>query len=355
MTIVVASKLEQLVKSIFVSVGSSGGEAQTIARHLVEANLVGHDSHGVQRVGQYVGWVQAGQVTPNVEIEVKKVGESQMLIDGKFGYGQVVGEKAVQTGIDAAHTHGLAMVGLRNCGHLGRIGDWAQMAADAGYISIHFVNSNGFSMLVAPFGGSDRRLGSNPIAIGIPREAGRHIILDMATAKVAEGKVQVAKNKGEELPEGIIIDANGNPTQDPQKLYDDPPGAILPLSPGHKGFGLSVMCEILAGALCGGGATRPDNPHATRFANGMLSIYIRPTEYTELNIFESEIQSFIDWVSASPPAKDSNGVIMPGESEYNTKKDRLINGIPLDETTLKNLVTVGKSLGVSRTILNNLA
>lgn len=340
-------QLKKIISAIFEKAGSSGVEAETISKHLVEANLVGHDSHGAIRVPQYIGWLREGKVFVNKKIIIDRQTESLAVFDGQFGFGQVIGEQAVHLGIEMAKKQGMAMVGLRNAGHLGRIGDWALQAADAGFISIHFVNSNGFSILVAPFGGSDRRLGSNPITISIPKKNGRHLLIDMATAKMAEGKIRVAKNSGHQLPPDTIIDGLGKATCDPNKFYSEPRGAILPLSPGHKGFGLSVMCEVLAGALTGGGTTRPDNPNASKFANGMFSIYIDPDRFCENANFLKEIDLFVDWVTASPKSEDGTGVLMPGEPEYNTKEQRLLDGIPLDEETVKQICDTARLVGLT--------
>ena len=170
------------------------------------------------------------------------------VVDGQFGFGQVMGEQATKLGIDKCSRQGVAVVALRNSGHLGRIGDWAEMAAHAGKVSLHFVNTSGGGILVAPFGGSERRLSANPIAAGVPVEGGPPIILDISTCTIAEGKIKVAFNKRANVPDGCILDGEGNPTNDPTSFYATPPGAILPFG-GHKGYGLSVIAEVLAGAL----------------------------------------------------------------------------------------------------------
>src|SRR5437899_1614176 len=240
-------QLRALTTSIFTAAGCAESEAACISRHLVEANRVGHDSHGVIRVPSYVEWLRAGKVLAGQTMEVVFENDAVAVVDGRFGFGQSIGEQAMDLGIDKAARHGVAVVALRNSGHLGRIGDWALMAAEAGKLSLHFVNTSGAGILVAPFGGINRRLSANPIAAGVPVKEGAPIILDMSACTIAEGKIRVALNKGVPVPDHCLIDAEGRPTNDPKVFYGPPPGAILSIA-GHKGYGLGVIAEMLAGA-----------------------------------------------------------------------------------------------------------
>ena len=195
-----------------------------IAHYLVDANLVGHDSHGVIRVPSYIDWLRAGKVLANQALKIVFENDVIAVVDGQFGFGQVMGEEATKLGIEKARRQGVAVVALRNSGHLGRIGDWAEMAAAAGMVSLHFVNTSGGGILVAPFGGTQRRLSANPIAAGVPVENGPPIIVDISTCTIAEGKIKVAFNKGAKVPEGCILDSEGRPTDDPKAFYASPPG-----------------------------------------------------------------------------------------------------------------------------------
>jgi len=337
--------LKALTAAIFSNTGSGGAEAEAIARHLVEANLVGHDSHGVIRVPAYVQWVGEGKLVPNQSISVAFENDSVAIVDGNSGFGQVIGEQAVDLGIDKCRTSGLAMVGLRNAGHIGRIGDWAIRAADAGLVSIHFVNTSGGGILVAPFGGTDRRLSANPIAAGVPLPGRRPIVVDMSTCVIAEGKIQVARNKKEQLPEGAVLDGKGKPTRDPEKFYADPPGAILPIA-GHKGSGLSLICEVLAGALTGGGSTHPDNPTAKRLVNNMLSILIDADSLTGASAFAADVKRLKAWTKASPPIEKGGEVLLPGEIERRTRADCEKNGIPIDDVTRAQIAGAAEAVGL---------
>lgn len=340
-------RLQDYVAAIFRAAGSDAGEADIIAAHLVEANLAGHDSHGVMRVYKYVDWVKAGQVVPNRHATLVTDRGAMVLVDGDFGYGQVIGKEAMAIAAERAKAHGFAAVSIRNAGHLGRIGAWAEQLADAGLASFHFVNTSGFGILVAPHGGSDRRLSANPLAAGVPVAGGRPLILDIATSVVAEGKIQVTKNKGEMLAPGLVLDGAGRPTTDPAAFYADPPGAIFPFG-GHKGSGLSFFCEVLAGSLSGGFASNPKSPTAGRLVNNMLTLAFDPAAFGGSEFFAADIDRLVAWTKASPPIEPGGAVFLPGEVEDRTRAERGRDGIPIDGGTFAKIVAAGESVGVPR-------
>jgi uncharacterized oxidoreductase len=342
MTPVAHEPLQRLVASIFARAGCDAAEAECVARHLVRANLVGHDSHGVIRVPAYLKWLREGKLVANARPEVVFESEAVAVVDGGSGFGQSAGEFAVRLGVAKAEAQGVAVVALRNSGHLGRVGDWPEMAAEAGMVSLHFVSTSGFGLLVAPHGGTDRRLSANPIAAGVPVEGGRPIILDISTCSIAEGKVRVAFNRGEAVPEGCVIDAGGNPTTEPAVFYADPPGSILPFG-GHKGYGLSVITEVLAGAFTGNGCGDPSTPTVS---SGMLSVMLDPGRIPRSMPFGAEVRRFVAFVKAARPATPGGSVLMPGEVEDRTLERRLREGIPLEDVTRGQLLECARSLGV---------
>jgi uncharacterized oxidoreductase len=342
---VAPDNLRQGVRAIFARAGSDAAEARAVGDHLVEANLVGHDSHGVIRVAKYMDWLKQGHVLTNRHVKTLRDDGVLLMLDGQFGYGQAIGLEAMRLGIDKAKKYGVAVMALRDAGHLGRIGAWAEMATEAGLVSLHFVNSSGFGMLVAPHGGSDRRLSANPIAAGVPIANSAPMILDMSTCIIAEGKIQVARNKKEKLPEGAVLDGKGKPTRDPEEFYATPPGAILPIA-GHKGSGLSLMCEVLAGALTGGGSTHPDNPTAKRMVNNMLTILIDAGNVAGSSAFAADVARLKAWVKASPPIVPGGEVLLPGEIERRVRADREKNGIPLDDATRAQIAKAAADVGL---------
>lgn len=341
-----ARATEGFVASIFAATGSEAEEAAAIASHLVEANLRGHDSHGVIRVHKYVAWLEAGEVVANRHVTIAVDRGPMVVADGGFGFGQVIGREAMELAAERCRRFGLAAVAIRNSGHLGRIGAWAEQLAATGLVSVHFVNTSGYGILVAPHGGTDRRLSANPIAAGAPGPGGAPLVLDIATSATAEGKLQLARNKREMVAPGLILDGRGRPTTDPEAFYADPPGAILPFG-AHKGSGLSFFCEILAGALAGGGSSHPQNPTAHRLVNNMLSLAFDPAAFGPEDVFAADVARLVEWVRASPPVTETGEVLLPGEAEARLRAERVAEGIPVDEETWRQLAETAAQLGVT--------
>jgi uncharacterized oxidoreductase len=339
-----AATLGELVAGIFAAAGSAREHARTIAEHLVGANLAGHDSHGVIRVPQYLQWQRDGIVIANRTGRVAADHGALAVIDGEFGYGQVIGETAVREGMARAGKYGVALIALRHAGHLGRIGAWAEQAAARGLVSLHFVNSPGKGGIqVAPFGGRERRLAPNPLAIGMPRAGGPPLVLDITTSVVPEGKVRVALNRGAQLPEGAAIDAAGNPTRDPAAYYGPPPGALLAMG-GHKGSGLCMMVDLLAGALTGGGSS---DPRVSGRGNNMLSIYIDPEHLSGRAALDDAAADLAAWVRSATPIAPDGEVLVPGEMEARCRRERSANGVPLDATTWGQISEAAAALGLA--------
>ena len=341
-----ASELRAFVADVFRAAGSDDDEAHIVGDHLVDANLAGHESHGVIRITKYLNWHAKGMVIANRHAVIVRESPCNAVIDGQFGYGQVIGREAMAIATAKAGQSGLCAVAIRNSGHLGRIGAWAEQVARAGFASIHFVNTSGFGMLVAPHGGTDRRLSANPIAASAPGPSGGPLVLDISTSAIAEGKIQVAKNHGEQLPPGCTIDSEGRPNQDPAVFYGPPVGALLPIG-GHKGYGLSVFCEILAGALSGGQTTNPANATAGRLVNNMLSLVFDPQAFCGAEAFSAEIVRLAEWVKASPPAVSGDEVLLPGDVERRTRARLERDGIPLDAVTRQQIAGSVRALDVT--------
>jgi uncharacterized oxidoreductase len=336
-------RLKGLVSSIFAAAGCKPPEHERIAHYLVEANLVGHDSHGVIRVPIYIQWLRAGKVLANQQLRVIFENDVLAITDGQYGFGQTVAEHAIKLGLGKVRRQGVAVVALRNPGHVGRVGDWAEMTARDGIISLIYVNTSGMGILVAPYGGIERRLSANPVAAGIPIKGRQPIIWDISTSTIAEGKIKVALNKGVPVPDNCIIDSEGRPTTDPKVFYGPPPGAILPFG-GHKGFGLGMVAEVLAGALTGNGCSSP--ARADRLTNGMLTILLDPKAFQAEQAFADEVNRFIDYAKSSPKVSVDGEILMPGEIEERNRVRRKRDGIELDETTWGQIQATARSLGV---------
>src|SRR6476659_6120511 len=323
MVTVQVQRLIDFVAEVFSRSGSSPEEARRIATYLTTANLTGHDSHGVIRVPVYIRWKKMGSVVPDQTVERVVDTPSLAVVDGRFGYGQTVAPQAVRIGIEKCKASGLAAVALRNAGHIGRVGDWAEMAAAEGLVSVHFVNAAG-SVLVAPYGGVERRMSTAPYCVGIPRQGQGPIVLDFATSIVAEGKVLVASGRGK--------------------------GAIRAFGE-HKGSGLAFICELLGGALTGTGATGPNR----RFANGMFAIYVDPKVVDTSNFFDGEISRYVTYFKDTKPAAGIDAVLIPGEPEAKMRAERTRNGVPLPEDTWAAIVNTAREVGVSEASIQRAA
>jgi hydroxycarboxylate dehydrogenase B len=332
-----AAELRATVTRIIEKAGSLPAEAAQVADNLVMANLSGHDSHGVGMVPRYVDAVLEGGLKPNTGIKVTLDGGAMLGIDAQQGYGQITGVQAMELGMARARQHGSCIMALSRSHHLGRIGHFAEMAVAQGLVSLHFVNVIS-RPVVAPFGGGDGRFGTNPCCIGIPMGAQAPYVLDFATSRVAQGKMRVAYNKGEQVPEGYLIDEHGRPTTDPGVVVrsQGPLGALMTFGE-YKGYGLAVACELLGGALTGGGTWHQQADDRRAVLNSMLTILIDPAKLGTQQALAQEAQAFADWLRASPCAPDSAGVQLPGEPERAARARRAQEGIWLDDATWQEI------------------
>lgn len=333
--------------------GSNFREAGLIADNLVLANLSGHDSHGVGMMPQYLAAAKEGRLITNQTARVVKDAGAVLTVDGGMGYGQVIGHEAIEMAVRRAREHGVCVLAIRNSHHLGRIGHWGEQCASAGLISTHYVNVVNRPPLVAPHGGSDARFATNPYCAALPGPGGESIVLDMATSKIAMGKVRVAMNKGEETAPDTLINSNGGPTRDPRVMFSTPMGAILAFG-GHKGYGLAVIAELLAGTLSGGGTVRDQNWGRNTITNNMLSVVIDPAALGGADTWRDEADAFIAWVKASPPGEGSDGVLVAGEPERATRRARA-GGIPVDQVSWQEIVAAGASVGFAAAETRKLA
>lgn len=347
--VVPATQLRSLMSEILRGMGCEEKEAAEVADHLVEANLKGHDSHGIGMIAHYTSNFHAGKLHPNKHARLVRHDGPFAVFDGDMGFGQVIAREAMDWAIMTARAGGIAIAGLRNTHHIGRVGTYGEHVAAAGLVFVGFVNARTGPPFVAPFGGSDGRMSTNPICIAIPGADGTApIVLDFATSVVAMGKVRVAYNKRQQMPEGYLIDAKGQPTTNPGVLWPDrSQGAILPFG-AHKGSGLALVCELLAGALLGGGSNQPEHVRDVAIINSMFTFVFDPARMNELPAFHHEMQAMIEFAKGSPPSNPDEPVLVAGEPEIISRERRLREGIPIDSNTWRELTESAASLGVSR-------
>jgi len=336
--------LRAYAAAIVRAAGSAPAEAETVAAQLVEANLRGHDSHGVGLLPDYVRNVKAGTLRPNQSAVLVKETDTLAVVDGHHGYGQVIGGQAMDIGIAKAKRSGTALVAIRHTHHLGRIGHWAEQCCAAGLASIHFT-SVASNAAVAPWGGSDARLGTNPFTCGVPVQGDEPVILDMATSRLPVGKVRVAHNKGKTIIDGALIDAQGRPTNDPGVYFTPPRGTLLPFGE-HKGYALGLIVELFAGALTGGGTISRGEGAPKGIINNMFSVIVDPAALGTARAFYDEVDAMVRFAKASPPGPGTEAVLVPGDPERRARRERLAKGLPIDAGTWKVVAEAARSVGV---------
>ncbi|MDR6772834.1 malate/lactate/ureidoglycolate dehydrogenase [Azospirillum sp. BE72] len=339
-----ADRLAEAVRRLLRAAGSEAEEARVVADHLVEANLRGHDSHGVGMLAMYMPAIAAGLLRPNQHATV--IGESGpfLSVAGGSGYGQLIAREATDLAIQRARRDGLAVLSLRDSHHIGRVGSYGEQCSDAGLVAMAFVNVV-TRPAVAPHDGTRPRLGTNPICIAIPAtQATPALILDFATSAVAVGKCRVAMGKGQEMAPGLLLDSQGEATRDPGVMFRDPSGALLPLG-GHKGFGLSLMCDVLAGALASAMPGTPSHQDSGRVMNNMFAIVFDPARGGNAQ-WAADLDDLVAYIRDTPTAPGADSIQLPGEPESRTRRQRLAAGIPLDGATLAMLDSLGRERGV---------
>lgn len=334
--------LQRAIAAVFRAVGAAADHAETIARHMVGANLAGHDSHGLQLLPTYVGRVQQGDIVPDAPYEVLDETPTSARVDGHWGFGQVVSERAMALAMEKAQGANVAAVTVVRQAHVGRVADYPLLAARSGLIGIMFCDSGRTAKQVVPFGGRESRLGTNPLCIALPSDLEAPIFIDMATSAAAANKMAVYRSRGQQLPPGWIVDRDGNPSTDPDDFATG--GALLPLGggQGHKGYGLGFMVEVFTGLLTGlGFGVDPSGRHN----DGSLMLVLNPSAFRPAEAFRAEVAAFARYVKETPPAPGFSEVFYPGELEWRSEQERRRHGIPMEESTWSTVVRTADSLG----------
>ncbi len=344
--IIFPEPLTKLVAAIFERMGSPRDEAELVAGSLVKANLMGHDSHGVGLVSTYVRHYREGLLKPGTPVDLAKDDGAILMFDGKRGFGRRVGGEAMDAAVERCRDTGVVLMTLRNAHHIGRVGAYGEIAQAAGFISLHFVNVVDHIPSVAPWGGGEARFVTNPVCIAVPgTEATPPTLLDMATSRVAMGKARVALSKGQQMAPGLMIDANGRPTTDPAVMYADPRGALLPFGE-HKGSGLALMCELLAGGLSGGGTIQPENPRLHSIINNMFSVIVDPERLVDIDWLRAEIDATVAYVKSAREGEAGKPVIVAGDPERARTAERTADGIDINDEAWEEMLAAAVGLGL---------
>jgi uncharacterized oxidoreductase len=299
----------------------------------------------VIRVVQYVQALKGGRVKAGQKIRVVREADASAVVDGGWGFGQTVCHQAMELAMEKAAKRSVAVVEMFNSSHIGRLGEYVEATAKADMIGIVMCNNHGGGLLQHAFGGIDARMSPNPIAVGFPTGGDYPIVVDLTTSVVAEGKIRVKRNLGESLPEGWVIDAEGNPTTDPAKFYGPPRGAILPFGgiSAHKGYALSVVVDVLSGALGGAGCSREGGASG---GNGVFIMALDIGAFTGRDKFQEEMQTFISFLKGSKLMPGFDEVLMPGEMEARMRQQKEADGVPIDDETWRQICETGKDVGV---------
>ena len=340
-----AERLGEIGRALFVAAGTPPEEAEIVVRHVVNANLAGHDSHGVIQIPTYIERIKVGHIVPGAPWKIVQESPTTTVVDGHWGFGYVVNERAMRLTIEKAQKSNVAAATVFRQGHIGRLSSYTQMAAQAGMIGLITADSGRSPKAVAPFGGREARLGTNPISIAIPSDLEAPLYLDMATSAAAAGKIALAVARNEPVPDNWVIGKDGRQTNDPRQLRQG--GALLPLGGpegGYKGTGLAVMVEILCGLLTGlGFGVEPTGRHN----DGCFMAVFNVAAFRPLAEFKKDVGEFAAYLKATPPAEGSKGVLYPGEIEYMREQDRRQNGIEVEDATWYKLRSLAEDYGLS--------
>jgi uncharacterized oxidoreductase len=345
--LIAAPQLTDFATTLLAAVDVSPDDARVVASSLVGANLRGHDSHGVMRLPQYVGFLERGEIRADVTLRLEHETPAVVVCDGQWGLGQVQAHRLLDLAVPKARALGVSVGTARNCGHIGRVGEYAERAAGQGLMMLAAVNNGGASPRVAPPGGIEPRLATNPFCAAVPTShPDAPLVVDFATSVVAEGKVRTHYISGRPVPEGWLLDHNGQPTTDSSVLYEPPLGTILPLggNQSYKGFGLALILELWAGGLSGGRCSQPGAPPAA--GNNVVFVVIDPARFAGCESLTRQATNLAEFIRTTPRAANVDAILLPGEPEKRMLLQRTMHGIPLDDSHWSKLAELADRLGV---------
>lgn len=345
MPTLMGEQLEKICFHLLSAAGAPEDHSRIVAQHLADNNLAGHDSHGFIRVIQYIRQIKEGVIIPAAKPEIVRDSPVIAQVDGHYGFGQVAAKFSTELAIDKAKKQGISCVTVRHLRHLGRLGAYAEMAAGAGCAAILYCSTGGQALSQVPFGGTQRKLATNPIAMSFPSEKEGPIVSDFATSVASEGKIRVYRARGHKLPDGWILDKEGRPSNDPNDFYAG--GAILPVggSVGHKGYCLAFMTDLFGGILSRDGF--PANP-GTQLSNASLIVVMDIERFAPLPAVRSEVSKMVECVKDTPPAEGFEHVLYPGEKEVRNRKDRGKKGVEIEDETWNQVIALAKEYGVAQ-------
>lgn len=334
-----SQSIKRFAREVLKGFGCDESEADIVASHLVDANLTGHDSHGIGMLPLYGEQVLDGNLIPNQQPLLHQPLGAISVVDARRGFGHRMALLALDHAMQCVPEHKVAILAMRDSGHVSRVGTYSEYCAAQGYVSIHMVNVVGHAPIVAPFGARESGFSTNPISMAMPVQGKATPLLDIATSTVAFGKVRVASNKGEKMPPGCLVNEQGLETLDPDPMAQSRIGALSAFG-AHKGSGLGIFVELLAGALASTDtvATMEHLPHGV--INNLFSIIIDPTAFDSREAVEQRTMDFYHFIKARQPAAGTDAVLLPGQPEIMSRQQRTDQGIPVDDETVRQIVDI---------------
>jgi hydroxycarboxylate dehydrogenase B len=334
-----AAAWQAQAQRIFIAWGASEKSAAMVARSLVESELAGVTGHGLIRISDYINHARNGWVIPAGEPSIIRQTATTTLVDGGYGFGQPAAYFGLDATIPKARSQGIAAASVVHCGHIGRIGEYAEKAAAEGMVALIFASSGGKSGLVVPFGGMERVFSTNPIAAGVPAGSHAPFIMDFATSIVAAGKLELAADKDKPIPEGWALKADGSPARTAREFLDG--GGLLPFG-GHKGYALMLFIELLCSAMTGSGVPIPKKPQpGPGYAgNTTFMIVLDIGHFTDTARFATDVDALFERLEGVKPAPGFDGVVIPGTPERERRKENAGKGITMEGPIWERILAV---------------
>lgn len=348
-----SDSLTAITHSVLKGFGCDDNEADIVANHLILANLSGHDSHGLGMLPMYGKQIICGALVPNQKPDLFDPVGAVTCVDAKLGFGHRMAIEALDHAMKTIPEHKVAILGMRNAGHVSRVGTYSEYCASKGYVSLHMVNVVGHDAIVAPHGSRESAISTNPISMAMAVGNEARPMLDLATSTVAFGKARVAHNKGVEMPEGCLIDDEGVPTNDPTRMVENRQGSLTAFGQ-HKGSGLGLFVELFAGALVSRDTAATAKNIQDGAINALFSVILDPAAFDDVGAYEERTNDFYDYVKRLQPAKGTDEVLMPGEPELRSRKERSANGIEVDDETIRQIIEIGGEFKLEKSALNSL-
>jgi uncharacterized oxidoreductase len=342
-----STSITALAHAILKGFGCNENEATIVAAHLTDANLTGHDSHGIGMLPLYGDQLRDGNLIANQTPVLHDPIGAISIVDAQRGFGHRMTLLALDHAMQTIPEHKVAILGMRNSGHVSRVGTYSEYCAARGFVSIHMVNVVGHPPIVAPYGAREAGFSTNPISMAMPVKGKASPLLDIATSTVAFGKVRVASNKGETMTSGCLVDSDGLETTDPDPMAQRREGALCAFG-SHKGSGLGIFVEMLAGALVSKDTVATMEHLPNGVINNMFSVIIDPTAFDSSDDVARRTMEFYDYIKNKPAAVGTEEVLMPGEPELNSRQTRRNQGVPVDGETIKQLLDIGESFSLNK-------